>query len=506
MLLCGLLAAAVMVPSARAQTAAPGTFSAQEQAQSLVARGVESFERGQIEQARLFLRDSLQHAETPEAHFWQGRIHATRAKSQPTEKLLAVASFRRALEMQPYGEEGELTRGWLLRLDGRPKTIRFVAASWNDDYDASATRDLIENVSSIARARGYTVIEAPRDELKMDRTSPVQLAPLCEGENGDLESGWLVCVNASSLDTKYSEPERKSKGGYRTSGTARMRLFDPLSKTLREPVSISDTEFSLLGLLGNALQESRSLAQQKAISRMGDSIWDKCGVVFGANRDVVMLDETSFPSSLGGVFGRATVPYDQAIALPRVALIGCTPPPNDRDEKGADAARFLNTQLQGALMEAGALAVISPGGMRAAMVATGAPAQHYDSGDVCRAALATGAQYALICNLTRFDVSARNQFIATKVTVRAQLQVMLLDAQTEELLLTRTYEEKQGAKKWLGGAAVGALVGKQNQVLQIVQQATTQDVMEIIVPGSVPPKAAIEKKVEKPKKPRKPKK
>lgn len=479
LILCGLLTASLAATS-RAQTAANGNFSAQEQAQTLVARGVEAFERGQIEQARLLLGNSLRLAETPESHFWMGRIHATRAQSSPDEKRLAVASFRRALEMQPYGEEGELTRGWLLRMDGRPKSVRFVAARWDGDGEESATRDLIENLALVARARGYKVNEPPRDQFEMTKISTEQLGQGCKDEIGALESGWLVCVSVESLESKYSQPEGKSDGGYRATGEAKIQIFDPLGNTLRAPRSVSDTSFSLTGFLGNPLRPSSSEAWQSAIVRLGDHIWDKCGVVFGGNRDSAMLDETTFPSQLAGVYGRAAVPYDSAVTLPLLALTACGLQDDAKGDDAVDAARNMTSELQSELLRPGGLAVITPGGMHAALTATGAPTESFAVGEVCAAARATGARYAMVSRLTYFDAKAKNMFIMTKVTVRVKLIVVLLDAQTQEPLLTRTYEEKQGVKKWLGGAGVGALIEKQNQALERVRKAAAKDILAIV--------------------------
>ena len=455
MLLVGI-SACLAIPAASKSVKSP-----QERALELTATAVQDFEQGRYSDAESLLNQAVSASEsTCEPHFWLGRLHAQHAGSDPAEKQEAVTEFRRAIEISPFGESGDLARSWLLRIGGRPKSVIFAVAndSGETENNNEQTKHVLSELAPAAQGEGYFIGQTPEDPVSFPQADSAKLLNLCTNTTGDLSVGWLVCVSV-----RHFKVEEANNGKSSGRGNATVWMYDPIAKKALPSMNIYGS--SLLASLARDHNETFDEASEDGIADLGRQIWRKCRAIINQNPDPKVLDQTSLPTAIPGVYAVSSLPYGEAITLPVALLTPCGAPPGDN----AQDARRVGTDIQNLILKSTKTAIISPGNTQNALTSSG-----FASDDLTPDALRTvgqrlGSNYAIIISLQRLEMKQRDFLLFKKIEARATLNVKIIELSKGTVVLEKTCDEKKGTSRLLSPETLDVAYSNRQVVLDKVE-------------------------------------
>jgi tetratricopeptide (TPR) repeat protein len=440
-----------------------------ERALLLTREASADFQQGQFEAARQKLWRSLQIAEDHhETHFWLGRLYALHAGSSSAERNKSIAEFRRAIELQPYGEHGDLARAWLNRIAGRPRTVRFLLAQPQGqlELDEYATRQVLQSLSADAQAAGFSPQVYEERIVDLDQTKTTEMARWCQDEKGALEIGWLVGVSVGQVETS------SNKNGYNANTVGQIRVFDPLAMQLWQSREIHGSALNLFSALLGLQPKNYSEAREQAFDDISRSAWNRCHEIIATQSEPALLDEVQIPTQLLKIGARAATSYEEATMLPLVMVSGCAV----TEDADAAVARQINSDLASALLQPKKLALISFGSARNALTVCGFAAESKNESELCETARRAGCSAVVIPHLMQFDLDRKNYVIASKVIARVGLQIKVLDCNNNSVLLNRTFVETDSVTKFLSGDDVKLLLKKRDLILSRVVADAAQSI------------------------------
>jgi len=358
----------LMCIAAVADAATTSALTSREKAQGYAAKGVAQFEAGNIDEAKRLLEEALQtDSKVYEAHFWLGRLYAQSAGSSTQARKKAIEHLRAALQLQPYGEEGDLFRSWLVKVAGRPKSVILVPvrSAGEKNYDYHWTDELIKGLSSRATKAGFSAQtmdeqelrqrDAPlvsrRDNGKSDPPSKEDLKRLALDADGLPSAGWVIFVGAGDVRSSYD-----NKRGSSASAEADVWVGDALAYLLHPKMWVSSSSLTVFDLLLKG-RKDYSQAQNDALSGLGSIAWDKIGRIIATERENQPLDEMLVPTRAPGIYARSTANAFQDACGCRSLAIHYTCP---EDEVSASAAQGICAQLQRRVLTTYNLNCISP--------------------------------------------------------------------------------------------------------------------------------------------------
>ena len=452
--------------------------SVDERATELTRQAVDDFRQGRLIQAERKLQQSLSLKEkNVQAHFWLGRIYATRAGSSPRERQRAIEAFSRALQIESAGEYGDQARGWLLRIGGRPRRVLFLRAR-ADKQSRGATRDVLEKLPSLAVADGFEVQEATRreDNSHQQGVDKNHLLSLCKDANGTLTVGWLVGVSVEEFKVERMSGRGRRDMGYVANGQAKISVFDPLAREVLPVITVTGATSNLVSALLGVREDSSSTAYQNGLDNLSQNIWDQLQRVVALLPDNRLLDEVDLPLPIDGTSARAAVSYEKAMHLPLVIFPSCMV----EGEEDAKAAKTVESRLQTALLESGKVTLLSPGNTRIALSEMGYPEGH-NAQNLSKIAARLGSRYVVFTSLKNLDVDVGEKVIATKIKARVTLLVMVLDTYSGEYVLRKAYREESGATKYLSGKAVTTFLKQREKVVQTACEKASRDILAALI-------------------------
>lgn len=474
----------------------------QERAQSLARRAADSFRAGRAQEAENWLQQALALSEENyEAHYWLGRIYATRAASSPEARSNAIEHFSRALALQPYGDAGALTQAWLLKIGGRPRTLLCAAlprqalelmggGASNANNSTAIARSLsmrtvgdfspvLANASAFTSSlrRLFNNRSGTEDVAALSEKSPLEhvLQSLCRGDNlrriapdaslANVDSsnaascGWLALVSVGDLSVTRQRQYKRVKDSngkkynvetsptYSASVNGTLWLYDPIGARMLPAQTLSG--MSILN------SESRGAALT-ALNDLADDMNRRMTRLIALRPDPRLLDETLLPTALSGVYVRSIVASNDAEARPRFFFASW----NADNSDDFDLANSVGDSVQYSLLAA-RYTVVSPNSARLAFKfmngknQRSAPSDETSSAPsdelICLTARRSGCRFAVSGRLLPVQVQDKSIFIFSKVKVTARFELRVLDAQTGVVALSRTFDKSFKRSQLLGG-------------------------------------------------------
>jgi len=437
----------VLVPVLVVATAAwSGLPPQREEAMARTAEAVHAFNRGDYAQAQALLVEALSIDESIcEAHFWLGRIYATRAGSDPEARQEAMGHFARGLELNPYGEMGDLLRGWLSKVGGRGRLIRILPARVNE----AGFRDNSRVTEDLLRSLHGTMIGQASAECGEDWISPTSLTvdylkSLTVPSHADA-CGWLALVGVHEF-----RRDRDEDGTQRCSMGARVWLADPLVGHVYEPIDLDATSSPGLSLLDSLLEGHLDLS-----ALVGDSD-DPYGLCLSRLKieliellrrsgvdpyELELVDEMLVPTPSPGVYARAaTAEYDEVLARPVIGIAADIP-----DDDGPVFDRLLEAVHRTLIARSG-YNVVSAYSTRSFL----------DTDDVAdnwpqlatSMAQAMGANYLCQIACTKPRLSTSTYVLAERARLTMTARVSVVEVASAEEVCCRELEARR--EKWMG--------------------------------------------------------
>lgn len=465
-----------------------------ETAQKMTAQAVTLFNRGQSEQARVLLEQALQINETGyEAHFWLGRLAAQRAASAPAERATALRHFRRALELQPFGEQGDLTRAWMFKVGGRPDRVAIIALerAWESGVGAMVrpaseeTSQVREVAASLIQTGGYQT--EPRPELRRalrQANSRSQVLGALREAGRDPEAprlGWIVLLSVGEISVEHkTETRKKSRKSkeyetydvYTGAGSGSICLYDVSGESLGATQTFSESA----RVTSDSGTGARRAAYDKTVSNLGAEVWKALRRVAAVHPDPRVFDETLFAAPIPGVYVRAAAPFERATRLPRFFFAGC----RALQSEHAEFARYLGEDLQAAILEGGQNAIVAPGSARSALRKVGWQAEGAAPVPLlAQAASENGCRYAIDAQVVNFVTKVSDIILFSKTTVSLQLRVRAIDAASGAVALDKIYDKKFKKSKLLGGDMTDKSLEFRAQIMREVGNAAVADLKKL---------------------------
>ena len=482
-LMVGIACACLWFPACAQQNT---TLTERERAVKLAAASVARFENGEVEQARQMLEEALQiDAGVYEAHFWLGRIYAQQSASSPQALSKAVAHFRQAVQLQPYGEEGDLSRAWLLKVAGRPKSILLVPIRQFGEtkYQHGNTAKLLDALGGKAAVSGYPARHYQENWNNRVARVPTRedVQALALDQDGLPHVGWIVFAGADGVTTEYND-----KVGNIGTAHADLWIGDALTATLYPPMSITANSFvgNLLGVLLKekiGYQDAMDNAWQSLTSAAGDRLQK----IIALESDPQLLDEMLVPLP-GDIYCRSTAPtLADARTRPAVAFYAWGP----EGEMGADTMRKVNATVQRHLLAACALNCISPTYTRDLLE------EPADTEQAAAALLAAGvSDYALAVRYERLEAVEKESFLSVKAVVHFRAQVVLASRE-KGVVWRETVSAKEEKSRALSSDAIDLLLQLRNKATQqLIDDINIGLTRQILGEDAVPKPAAPPKK------------
>jgi len=435
--------------------------SPQERALELTAKAVQDFDQGRYSEAKSVLNEAVSVSDgTYEPHFWLGRLHAQHAGTNPIERKDAITEFRRALQISPLGESGDLARSWLLRISGRPKTVTFVVAEDSEATESNdnLTKSVLQELLPAAQGAGYSVGQTPEDAVTFPQTDTTKLLNLSTNATGDLSTGWLICVTVS-----HFKVEEGNNGKSSGSGNATVWMYDPIAKQTLPSMNIYGS--SLLASLARDHNETFDEASEDGIADLGRQIWRKCSAIINQNPDPKVLDQTSFPTSIPGVYATSSAPYAEANTLPLMLLPPCGAPSGDN----AQDAKRVGADIQNLILQSTKTAIISPGNMQNALTSSGFASDNLSPDALRTVGQRLGGNYVIITSLQRLEMKQRDFILFKKIEARATLSVKIIELSKGTVVLEKTCDEKKGTSRLLSPETLDVAYSNRQVVLDKVE-------------------------------------
>lgn len=387
--------------------AASASLSERERAQKLTVQGVADFKAGNAEQGRKTLEQAISiDATVYEAHFWLGRYFAQKAGSSTEARRKAIECFRSAVALQPYGDEGDLIRSWLIKLTGRPKSVVIVPLRvyGKDGYDSQETDEITQRLSAEAQQAGFTVEIPKRNYNDSQRTLPqkADLKELALNPDGTPRAGWVVFIGAGNLKLKYDK-----KRGYIGRGTADMWIGDAVSYLLYPKATISSSSLGLLDLVFKDKKNSID-AREDALDSLASLMWDKFRRVAATENESKPLDEILIPTAVSGIYARSTARSVQEAAERETVAVYSLDPDGEMEQ---ETSRKICAGVQRHILTRCNLNCISPSYTKSLAANL--------SDDVRQAATDimtnTEAEYALAIRFEQLDVKVKDELLSKRV-------------------------------------------------------------------------------------------
>ncbi|MHB9130433.1 MAG: hypothetical protein ACYDBB_04990 [Armatimonadota bacterium] len=467
-----------------------------EKALKLTATAVSRFEAGDTERAKQFLEQAIKIDDTAyETHFWLGRIYAQKAASSSAARRNAIEQFRLAAQLQPYGDEGDLSRAWLLKLTGRPKNLLFVPVYRDGDhiYDGTNTVNLIQGLSPLVTKAGLELQLYPDDwNIQFQRVPTKEdLKKLSLNTEGLPHVGWVIFLGVNDVTVK-SDRNFGNVGNV----NADMWVGDAISTLLFPKSTVSATSLSLLDLIGKS-NKGWGDAEKGAKQALTSVVLDRLQKMMTTESDPQLLDEILVPLRDTGIYCRSSAPsLKEAHQRKTISLYSSGPD----DELGADVLRKLNVLVQRLILAKCNLNCISPTYSRQFM--DDAP----DDPVQASKQLLTGCRsdYGLLIHLEKADVSVKNDFLSKKIAVDFRATVVLASAE-KGILWQGPITISDSTTKFLTGDVVDVMMklrasataklidavnGKLTEVVGVVPSIpipVTSDTSQL--PGVIEPKA-----------------
>jgi tetratricopeptide (TPR) repeat protein len=328
------------------------SLTTRERALAKTADAVHAFNDGQFEQAADLLGEALSLDESLcEAHFWLARVHAIRIEEDPEARQAALHHFRRAFELNPYGELGQLLRGWLYKFGGRPDVARLLPARLEDtDVSSSGTRELLRALSTPCEESARLPFGFQCGD---EWTSPADLTPerlrqyVAPGPATG-EAGWVCLIAVFDCEHNWSDD-----GIPLVSAKARVWIADPILEMVHDAVTVSGSSASIVNLLyvlfpdgpGPTLEDATNLCMSALRDQVLD-VFQRCAV---DPYDLALCDETLVPLDEPGVFARAATGDDYGAVKSRPVIVQTSAQPDeDRDVFGRALEQYQRSIIDDA--------------------------------------------------------------------------------------------------------------------------------------------------------------
>lgn len=467
-------------------------------------RAAEAFRAGRIEEAEPLLRQSLSLSEeTYEAHYWMGRLYATRAASSPAARDDAIASFSRALELQPYGDAGALAQAWLLKIGGRPRTLicaalprqaaetmggatfdagnsailaRSLSSQAVDDFspvlaDANAFANSLRSLLDNRSAESQDAVSTPEKSALENALQGLcrsdslrRLAPDVFSDNAaptkTAGCGWLALVSVGEVPVTRQRQYKRVKDSdgkkrnveisptYSATANGTLWLYDPIGARLLPAQTLSAMSF---------FNSTSQNAARAALNDLAKQMNRRLKRLVALRPDPRLLDETLLPTALPGVYARSVSTSNEA--APPTSLFFASW--NADNEDDLDLAKSVGDSVQYSLLAA-RFSVVSPNSARLAFkvlagqkkgLASSEPFSPLvpDDATACLAARRIGCRYVVQGRLLPVTVQDKSFLIFGKVKVTARFELRVLDVQTGVVALSRTFDKSFKRSQFLGG-------------------------------------------------------
>jgi tetratricopeptide (TPR) repeat protein len=469
------------------RTAADSNLTDRERAQSLAAKGVTAFEHGNITAAQSLLNQAIDiDPKVYEAHFWLGRLYAQTAGSSASARQKAVEHFRAALQLQPYGEEGDLIRAWLFKVAGRPRSalILPVRSAGQTYYDWTATNTVIDDLSSRAGKEGLAIqVIDERTHLSGGQEGGVgarsyrgvgpagptkeDLRQLALDPSGLPSAGWVIFVGVRDVETRYD-----NKRGYSATATAEVWLGDALGYLLYPKMSPSSSSFGVVDIL-LPRRKSPTDARDDALRALGAATWDNLSGIMATEKDSQPLDEMLVPTQMPGICARSTAPTFQAAYARKSVAIYYTCP--EEDETTVAATQKISGQVQRYLLTSSELNCISPGYAKPLVDDDSTPESIGNS-----LTRRVGATYGLAAKFGPLKVDIDKDFLGLQTTIRARFAADVAIVSAERGLIWQgPIKVSDESTRFLASDAVDVALRLRAAVTRKMMRAITRQLSQI---------------------------
>ncbi len=400
-----------------------------ESACAKTAAAVHAFNRGDFGTALSLLEEALTIDDTVcEAHFWLARVHAMEAGTNPRAHERAIEHFRRAFELNPYGEMGDLLRTWLYKLMGRPDAVLVLPARTGDykfDQYSYRTRELLEQLQG--QSVGTSEVFTNRETLSPSALTPEYLQQFCRATDDRPAVGWVALVGVYEY-----EDDRDRKGNPLISAKAKVWIADPVVGFVYEPVVASGSSATLLNLIGAIWKEPPDFlsptddwreARERCMNSLAEQVLKTVQDSAVDAYDLELLDEMLVPAPVPGVYARGTTGEYETVCQRPLLAVAAT-----KGEADTDFCDRVVEQLQRTLISLGTYNIVSAANTDSYLAGLSSiPESDEDWATLGRE---LGATVLCVLEFTPVEISTSRHFLKEKVRVSTTIKVDLLEVRS----------------------------------------------------------------------------